>query len=258
MSSIQNPSHTYTTPGIYNVDLKITEPRGLGEEHLHNYIWVRADTLKMDSTAAEPGTEAVLNVYFRNSAQIEDLMLAFTMANTEGLTLDSTSSVGSRSATFDQVSVPVRDDAGGNYAVQLVASPLGHTKYLAPGSGTLVKLYIGIPAGATRGTVVTLDTASLGFGGSVKPVSDALWGSYWPIFKSGKIVVGRCRRGKVLCGTGIIDLNDLSALVSYLTLGTPTPDSYGGNVNGIGIIDLADLSYLISYLTGGGAPPPTN
>jgi len=53
--------------------------------------------------------------------------------------------------------------------------------------------------------------------------------------------------------TGIVDLADLSALVSYLTGGgyvlSCQPEA---NVNSAGIVDLADLSALVSYLTGGG------
>jgi len=52
---------------------------------------------------------------------------------------------------------------------------------------------------------------------------------------------------------GIVDLADLSALVSYLTGGgyaLPCPKA--ANVNATGIVDLADLSALVSYLTGGG------
>ncbi|PWB68381.1 hypothetical protein C3F09_11780 [candidate division GN15 bacterium] len=53
--------------------------------------------------------------------------------------------------------------------------------------------------------------------------------------------------------TGIIDLADLSALVSYLTAGGYTlPCPNGANVNASGIVDLADLSAIVSYLTGGG------
>ncbi len=53
--------------------------------------------------------------------------------------------------------------------------------------------------------------------------------------------------------SGIVDLIDLSALVSYLTGGgyvLPCPDE--ANVNASGIVDLGDLSALVSYLTGGG------
>jgi hypothetical protein len=58
--------------------------------------------------------------------------------------------------------------------------------------------------------------------------------------------------------TGIVDLSDLSSLVSYLTGGgfvLPCPNE--ANVSGGGIVDLADLSALVSYLTGGGYVLPS-
>ncbi|PWB74425.1 hypothetical protein C3F09_03990 [candidate division GN15 bacterium] len=56
---------------------------------------------------------------------------------------------------------------------------------------------------------------------------------------------------------GIVDLSDLSALISYLTGGGYQLPCYNeANVNGSGIVDLSDLSALISYLTGGGYLPP--
>jgi len=59
-------------------------------------------------------------------------------------------------------------------------------------------------------------------------------------------------------GTGIVDLSDLSALVSYLTGGGYIlPCSEEANVNGAGIVDLSDLSALVSYLTGGGYVLPS-
>ncbi len=64
-------------------------------------------------------------------------------------------------------------------------------------------------------------------------------------------------RGNVNYG-GIVDLADLSALVSYLTGGgyhLPCPNE--ANVNGSGIVDLGDLSALVSYLTGGGYSLPS-
>lgn len=52
---------------------------------------------------------------------------------------------------------------------------------------------------------------------------------------------------------GIVDLSDLSALVSYLTGGGSSLPCYEeANVNGVGIVDLSDLSALVSYLTSGG------
>ena len=56
---------------------------------------------------------------------------------------------------------------------------------------------------------------------------------------------------------GIVDLADLSAIVSYLTGGGFVPScTEEANVNATGIIDLADLSVLVSYLTAGGYTLP--
>ncbi|PWB69743.1 alkaline phosphatase [candidate division GN15 bacterium] len=64
-----------------------------------------------------------------------------------------------------------------------------------------------------------------------------------------------CCQGKVgnVNLTGIVDLADLSALISYLTgAGWPLPCPAEANINNSGIIDLSDLTALVSYLTGGG------
>ena len=58
--------------------------------------------------------------------------------------------------------------------------------------------------------------------------------------------------------SGIVDLADLSALVSYLTGGGYVLPCVGeANVNAVGIVDLSDLSSLVSYLTGGGYVLPS-
>jgi hypothetical protein len=57
---------------------------------------------------------------------------------------------------------------------------------------------------------------------------------------------------------GIVDLSDLSALVSYLTGGGYVlPCEPEANINNVGIVDLSDLSALVSYLTGGGYVLPS-
>jgi plastocyanin len=72
------------------------------------------------------------------------------------------------------------------------------------------------------------------------------------------VVASSCctgQRGNVNC-TGIVDLVDLSTLVTYLTAGGITLCcTEAANVNGTGIVDLVDLSSLVSFLTGGGFVP---
>ena len=255
-STDQNPSHQYTVPGIYDVSLEITEANGLGEENKHNYVWARADTIKIDSQVVDPGTKPVFNIYLSNTAQVKTMLLALTMANSESIILDSFSIAGTRTSSFEYAGFD-GGDAQTTFGLDL-RSNLTQPHYMPVGAGNIVKLYLNIPETAPRGTLVTIDTMSLGLGGSKKPKISAVYADYWPVFKPGKILVRPCVRGKVLCGTGNIDLTDLSILISYLVSGTPTLDPYGGNINGVGGIDISDLSYLINYLIAGGPPPPSN
>ncbi len=77
---------------------------------------------------------------------------------------------------------------------------------------------------------------------------------YWQNFQTGS---GCCvgTTGNVNMA-GIIDLTDLSLLISYLTVSPapvlPCPEE--ANVNGASIVDLTDLSLLISFLTVTPAP----
>ena len=71
---------------------------------------------------------------------------------------------------------------------------------------------------------------------------------------------GSCCTGSTgnVNASGIVDLSDLSALVSYLTGGGYVPPCMDeANVNNSGIVDLSDLSALVSYLTGGGYVLPS-
>ncbi len=78
---------------------------------------------------------------------------------------------------------------------------------------------------------------------------------FWQNFGSGSCCVGVTGNVNAI---GIVDLADLSALVSYLTGGgyslSCVPEA---NVNGLGIVDLADLSALVSFLTSGGYVLPS-
>ncbi len=258
-SVLQSPSHTYMAPGIYKVSLKVTESRGLGEKHLRNFVWARADTIRLDSIVADPGTTVTMNVYYRNTAQVKEVIFPFTSANGAGVKLSPSSPyvvAGTRSESFDVVDWSTYWEDGQQFTLRMVPNPVSNTLYLQPGAGVFLKLKFDIPFDALRGSVITVDTMTIASLPSDKhPVVSALWGNYWPVFKPGKILVRPCQRGNVFCDASIVDLTDLTVLVSYLTSGSPIPHWCGGNVDGIGIIDLTDLSYLVSYLTSGSPVP---
>ena len=162
-SSLQNPSYTYTDPGIYNVSLLIDEPNGLGEEHLRNYIWARADTIRIDSVMADRGTQAVVPVYFTNTALVKDLTFSITLPNDEGIKLDSVSLQGTRSEYFHSRQYTGYDFANKRYAVYLETSDQNESHYMEPGSGLFLNLFITVPSSATSGSLVTIDTLNWGY-----------------------------------------------------------------------------------------------
>lgn len=100
----------------------------------------------------------------------------------------------------------------------------------------------------TRSAVTDLDW------GTLETVPDTLYGY-------GRVDAFRAMlsitRGDVNNSGGVIDLSDLTALVSYLTAGgfVPYPSVLLGDCNCTGDVDLQDMSYLIGWLIGTGDPP---
>jgi len=120
-----------------------------------------------------------------------------------------------------------------------------------PTAGEQIKWQV-VSSGGNRGTstnfVLSATVGQTAVGSAASPnfrVNQGFWQSF----------VTSCCTGTTgnVNMTGIVDLGDLSALVSYLTGGGYIlPCQPEANVNATGIVDLSDLSALVSYLTGGG------
>jgi len=131
-------------------------------------------------------------------------------------------------------------------------SPTQPTSVAVPTAGEQIKWQV-ISGGGNRGTSAsyilsgTVGQTAVGLGTSASyKINQGFWQNFAP--------AGCCTgtTGNVNM-TGIVDLSDLSALVSYLTGGGYVlPCVPEANVNNAGIVDLSDLSALVSYLTGGG------
>jgi hypothetical protein len=56
--------------------------------------------------------------------------------------------------------------------------------------------------------------------------------------------------------SGVLDISDLTYLVSYMFDGGPAPIPIeSGDVDCSDIQDISDLTYLVEYFFGGGGPP---
>ncbi len=253
-SSDQNPVYTYTDPGMYSVSLivDVNNPLGLGEEHLRNYIWVRADTMLLDSVDCEAGDKVVIPIYLANTAQVSEINFPFRYTNSEGVTLDSFSVEGLRTEYFDDVKYTSTDPNNQKYTIKMISSALGYSSYLPPGNGPILNLHFNVPltAGAAN---IDVDTLTIG---SKIPYVATLWGNIMPHFTAGKIIITQCIHGDCDC-SGVIDISDLTALVDYM-FGGGEVDKNGGDVDGNGSINISDITYLADYFFGGGPPPPTS
>ncbi|MEW5994328.1 MAG: S8 family serine peptidase [Candidatus Zixiibacteriota bacterium] len=251
---VQNPSYTYNDPGVYSVSLLVDQgnPLGLGEEHLKNYIWVKADTILLDSVERQLGEmQVVMPVYLASTAPVSDIQFAFQFTNSNNVGLDSVSTVGLRTEYFYSVGYSAHDPSNERFAVLLASSHPDSSHYLPPDTGAILKLYISTPYNADP-SVITVDTATVS---GKSPYVATIWGDFWPQFSAGKIVIPFCERGDVDCN-GQINIADLTLLVDYLFRGGGPIDPRGGDVDGSGGINVADITYLVAYLFQGGPPPP--
>lgn len=252
-STLQNPAYTYTEPGVYSVSLLIDEgnPLGLGEEHLKNYIWARADTCFLDSVQTTLGSKVVIPVYLANTALVKEMQFAFSFTNSNGVSLDSFSTAGLRTEDFYNVQFNAFNPGSQRYSIRMRSSAPDSSHYMTPDTGAILTLHFDVASWGTPGEVV-IDTMTVS---GKKPMITTIWGEYWPVFTPGKIVIPLCAHGDANCD-GDINVADLTCLVDYMFRGGPPPDPRGGDVNGDGFILVDDITYLVDYLFRGGPPPP--
>lgn len=256
LSTMQHPSHLYIDPGIYDVSLiaDVNNPLGMAEEHLKKYIWVRADTLWMDSVEVHATDTFDVPVYFNNTAPVKDIMFAFSLTNSSDIKFLDFSVIGLRTEYFNTISLAAQDNSNQLFAIRMMSSGIGESHYLpaaTPGNEAILTLTFHIGASPPIGGVTEIDTATVG---NKQPNVAGLWGDYWPIMSPGKINVKLCGHGDANC-SGFIDIIDITTIVEFFFLGGEA-DLRGADANGDGSLGIADITFLADYLFLGGPPPP--
>ena len=154
--------------------------------------------------------------------------------------------------SFPLKAADARKDITPAIAAQQPTPPMVTTSAATPLAGEQIKWQV-ISGGGNRGTspsFILTGTVGQTAAGPVTSTSFKLNQGFWQNFSPASCCVGVTGNVNAV---GIVDLSDLSALVSYLTGGGYVlPCVPETNVNNVGIVDLSDLSALVSYLTGGG------
>lgn len=243
-STLQSPSHTYLTSGLFDVSLTVTTTE-FGDVTMTKTAYVRAlaDTLSLPIDSGFAGASMIIPVLVTNSQPLVSLTIPLTLGQSPvKIVLDSVTR-GSRTTGFQTLTKLLELPNSGFFSYQLEA---GSSSPLSPGSGEVLKLYCH-PDRTTLGGLTSLTQVLNGFNTS-EFVSDGF--SYAPGLVHGTLGTKGILRGDAnYSNDGVRDIADLTFLVGHLYLGGVAPVTLqSGDVDADLDIDIADVTYLVDYL----------
>ena len=253
VSTLQNPSHEYTTPGAYDVSLTVQSSWGEITNEKIAYIVVMGDTLNVLADTVFAGSQAVVPVYMTNSQPLESITFPFAIQDSPiDIHFDSVS-LGSRTAYFEALDYRTYNQNANQFTVELIADDGGGAAALPAGSGEIARIHISTDSLALGGLENPIDTFSTAF---YWLLAKSSYMEYVPIFNTGTVATTVVLRGD--CTNDYhVDISDLTYLVNYLYIlsGSPPPTIQQGDVSNDQQVDVSDITYLVNYLFLQGDPP---
>lgn len=249
---VQNPSHIYSSPGLYSVGLEISATDG--NDYLtvqSDLVYAMAETLIVATASAGPSERVRVDISINNHVPLNSVTIPFTWDGPLFLTLDEVSTVGLRTSDLTVANGGIfekNNDFGNKRAIRVLVTPLNQP--IQPGSGPILTLYFNTPPFQIPGDN-PIDIISYGL---TDPGLLVTPGVYLPSTVNGSVSMGCCQGavGNVdgLPGDGV-DIADLTFLIDHLFINFPPLDCPAeGNINGdpAGTVDIADLTELIDHL----------
>ncbi len=250
-STIQNPTHTYTNPGVYDVSLTINTTYGPITSNKPAYIMLFGDTITYRSDSVYAGDDAVISVELTNSQELNRIIIPFEYDG-NFLSYDSTT-LGSRTSYFEGLNPLIFSPGINRFTFELIADQGGGAPNLPPGSGEVLKIFFSTDLTAFGSEVDNVDSTNSSHTLSV--TSPYL--TYNPVFHAGSINTRFVIRGDA---NGDLDINvaDITAMVGWLFRGFDTIVSLqAGDATSDFVLNVNDLNYLVDYLFRNGPPPAT-
>jgi choice-of-anchor B domain-containing protein len=227
-------------------------------EHLD----ILSDSMWAETTFVSAGTQAIVDIYAKNSLPLRQFTIPLDWNGPYGMTLLSTSRTGTRTDYFQSESFLGIDMANNRVAIALKTSTNGTAPDLAPGTGKILSVTFDVPGGAS-GLINPVKFTPYQFGGgSHNPsfVTDCI--AYEPDTIPGgvKLNSGSCCIGSRGNVNGSASENptiaDLTYLVQFLFNGGGAPPCLDeANVNSVSTITVADLTFLVQFLFNSGPAP---
>lgn len=256
-STDQNPIHTYTTTGLYDVTLDATHAGGEGRKRHQNAILAHADTNSYTNGKNCPGNlrKAVAVLNLTNAVNVYTLTLPLTYQGPGDLLLDSFSFVGTRVSYFEVLDRPFSSTSNKFSVFTLKANNGGGSPPLPPGSGPILKMYFKIQSNTPVDSLVLnpIDTFTVLNYNYYATAKSAI--KYWPAWKQGGVdLLPYCRGDFNL--SGAITSSDIILLVNFVFKSGPaSSDPWTMDVDISGSPTSADIIFLVNYVFKGGSAP---
>ena len=188
------------------------------------YLDIRAtpasfDSVWVDKVESAPGNQVAVGVQAFNERNLSQIALALSYG-TSDLTLDSVSFTGTRSASASSKTVQTQPDFQKLYAV----IEFGSANPLAPGSGTVARLYFTIDPETPEGMII-IDSTTMGVSYKTRfwltPLDGSI--SFVPLFASGGI--------DVKTQTDVEDITEPGGLPTEYRLSQNYPNPFNPSTN---------------------------
>ncbi len=252
-SSSEDPSHNYTLPGLYDLNLTVT--RG-GESLIvrkPERLLIVADTLISQDVTGGGGSQVNVEIYARNTRPLSQIVIPFSWNDGPlSLSFDSATTTGLRTETFGALSQVSIDPFNKRAAYSMTVAP--SEPFLAAGSGAVLNLFFTI-LGSPSATPHPITMPSFG-GASPLFASDIV--NFAPDTLSGTItLVSTCC---VVPGDANFDFSANIADVTFLVArifgsGVAPVCEQSADANGDGSVNIADVTFLISWIFNSGLGP---
>lgn len=250
-SDMQNPIHTYSSPGLYDVTLKTQTSDGELTKVKGSLINIVADTIWTISDSLYPGESGAVSIYMTNTQDLKEITVPISYAGDYNITINSIER-GARTDYFTTFMPTGEMPTLKKFAIRMVSDPDDILPMLAPGSGEIAKINFTVDSFALSGQAVPFDTATIPLL-PLKVKNPEV--SYPTAFRTGVITIRHMLRGDADFN-GVIDLLDILFLIDFKFKGEEAPQYIQlGDANADLSIDLLDILYLIDYKFKGGPAP---
>jgi len=247
-STLQSPSHTYTSPGQYRVGAEILTPEGTLSAFEDKFVAVYADSVIPLRTSAPGGQVAQLDIYARNYVDLLFAQVAVRWSGGLQVTHTGATTAGLRSEHMTPALTSI--DPVNKRLVYSLTAPLD--TFLAAGSGPILTVSFLIPSGAAADSAqVIVNTNPAG----VLEFITSL-GNYSPVGGNASLVRGCCQTAGDATHDGAFNIADVIFGVARIFSGGPAPLCQDeADANADNLFNIADVTFGVARIFSGGPAP---